>query len=183
MYALLPYTETASHYKKEFGGDQATTVSSSSWPSNTGFITIRQDSGSTSNTSVKIIPFRLSETQTSTYLDSDNTKPLITKIFSFSKMQQNWDGYDGHPPSRKTIEDAITLLKKISKYSLPTRAGLSSDGEVSLIWETEDIFADFGVEGDKTYSYFVETKNNKFYGDEISIDLDIPKNVADALKK
>lgn len=112
---------------------------------------------------------------TSNKIDNKAISKFIKTILDFKFLEDNWDGYGGRKINLRTIEDAIKLVKKLPLDKLPTRVGVSNDGEISIIWEKENLFADFGVNGDGEYCYFIKNKNKKLYGDELSLSDSIPK--------
>ncbi|WP_417215898.1 hypothetical protein [Alcanivorax sp.] len=120
---------------------------------------------------------------TSARIDTIASEPLLKRIASFKHLQPNWEGYEGTPPSHGAIEDAITFVKTLENSTLPTRIGVSNDGEICLIWEREGLFADLGMTGDGHYSYFIKYKNDKFYGDEISLSEGLPSEALDFLRQ
>ena len=121
-------------------------------------------------------------TSTSKRIDDIRTHSLIRNIRKFLEFNDNWDGYNGIKPSLNCIEEAIQLLKMLPTDRLPQRAGLSNDGEISLIWESESLFADFGTEGDNTYSFFIKKDGEKLYGDDIPLSESIPEAALKLLK-
>jgi type I restriction enzyme S subunit len=50
---------------------------------------------------------------------SSPTKQFITKLESFKSLEPNWDSYGAQPPSSKTVETAISFVKKADKNELP----------------------------------------------------------------
>lgn len=118
---------------------------------------------------------------TSRKIDNFELRALLDKIESFGELIENWDGFGSIKPDTSAIEDAARLAKMLEKGYFPDRAGISGDGEISLIWESGDLFADFGVTGDGTYSYFIKRDKNKLYGDEISLEEGFPEEALSLL--
>lgn len=118
---------------------------------------------------------------TSTKVDNLAESQLIRKVEELGKLEEGWDGYGGTPPSRSTLSDAIALIKKLPTGTLPSRVGASGDGEISLIWETDTLFADFGVIGDGKYCFFINREGNKLYGDDCDLTDELPELAVDAI--
>lgn len=115
------------------------------------------------------------------YIDSLVSLRLIEEINNFSNLGAGWDGYNAEVPAKETIADAIKLIKLLPDDKLPSRVGVSNDGEISLLWEKSELFADFGLMGDGTYTYFIENKKRKLYGDEIPLTNSIPVQALELL--
>ena len=105
----------------------------------------------------------------------------INTIKSLKYVNDNWDGYGGRKPSNLAIVDAITLLSQLSKVVEVSRVGLSNDGEINLFVDNDKEFADFGVYGDGTYTFFVKVDGQKVYGENIRITDGIPVDVKNVL--
>lgn len=91
-------------------------------------------------------------------------------IEQFANLPDNWDGYGGIPPSEGIIANAIQFLALIPTDIPPTRIGISGDGEISFFWETDRLYADFGIvdDIDNTYTYLIKdsTTNRRLHGDD-----------------
>ncbi len=136
---------------------------------------------STSGASILWIVGDLSDS-ISSKVDDDIFKGFIEQIFKFAQLEENWDGYGGVVPNDSTIGDAVSLLKGVPRNNPPSRVGLSGDGEISLIWESDNFYADFGVMGDGNYSYFMELNKKKLYGDDLLISDGFPSEVIKLFK-
>ena len=89
---------------------------------------------------------------------------LVNQVQSYSQLQIGWDGYQGKPAKIRSQSDALLFLAVVSKTFPIPRAMLSSDGEISLYWESERNYAEIDFPGDGTYYYFCETPD--FYAEE-----------------
>ncbi|MCU7812244.1 MAG: hypothetical protein KZQ77_13560 [Candidatus Thiodiazotropha sp. (ex Notomyrtea botanica)] len=144
---------------------------------------IRLSIGSTTNTTTHLSAVETYNTRTSKKIDNEEIKGLVSKILSFSDLDNNWDGYGGEMPSKQAVYEAIILLKFFPRNALPTRVGLSGDGEISLIWDTRSLFADFGVVGDGKFSYFIKDNEGKLYGDDLRLSNKLSHEVVNRLMK
>lgn len=87
---------------------------------------------------------------------------LFQQLQSYANLPAGWDGYEGLPAKTRSLSDAVRLLSLISK-SLPIpRAMLSSDGEISLYWESGVNYAEIDFPGDGTFYYFCESSDTYF---------------------
>jgi hypothetical protein len=102
---------------------------------------------------------------TASLIDTTEFSKLIGKIKSYLNLPQNWDGYEGVTPSQSTANEAIAFLKKIPKSLLPSRAGVTGDGEICLIWDKENIFVDLGFIGEGNFFYFMNYVDGKILGE------------------
>ena len=144
----------------------ATSVPIILWP--------RHSSSNSTSSVTRLRNTHKEDTCTSNKIDSKAIKSLAKRISSFGELKQDWDGYNGEIPKPSAIIDAIALVKMFPESELPERTGISSDGEISLFWEKKDLFADFGVDGDGTFTYFIKKSHKKYYGDNISLSCGIP---------
>jgi len=109
---------------------------------------------------------------------------LFFSIRSYSTYQENWDGYSGKPPSAKTIKDTLYFLKQLPLDIPLPYSGLSGDGEISLFWDKNDIFADLGFTGDGKYSYYARGMDGKeYHGNYIPLSSTLPEDFVKVLKK
>lgn len=146
-------------------------------------IEIRLVVGNSSNNIVRITPTIKSVTGTSDKVDNEAISKFIQTIAEYKSLETNWDGYSGVSPTSQTIQDAIKLIKMLPLDALPSRVGVSNDGEISIIWDKGELFADFGVVGDGGFCYFIKNKKQKLYGDELSLSDCIPKEAINLLRK
>ena len=143
-------------------------------------------SGGNGNSSNDVVRMGLSlkpVTGTSDKVDNELVSKFIQTLAGYQSLKDDWDGYGGVTPTPQTIQDAIKLVKKLPLDALPTRVGVSNDGEISIIWDKGELFADFGVIGDSEYCYFIKSGKQKLYGDELSLSDFIPKEVINLLRK
>ncbi len=146
-------------------------------------LTICPEQSSSSSSITKLFKASKATATTSEKIDSEAIKNLAKRVFSFSELKENWDGYNGSAPAPSAITDALKLIKMFPESELPERAGISSDGEISLFWEKKDLYADFGVEGNGTFTYFIKRYNKKYYGDDLNLSDGLPEEAISALKK
>jgi hypothetical protein len=108
---------------------------------------------------------------------------LIFSIRNYSTFEQNWDGYNGKPPTETTIKNSIDFLRQLPSNILVPFAGLSGDGEINLFWDINNIFIDIGFTGDSKYSYYARNSHGEeFSGDYIAISDNIPLDLMQLLK-
>lgn len=79
---------------------------------------------------------------------------LHATLQSYLQLDPGWDGYEGIPPKRQAVIDAISFLDRKPADIQAPYPQLSSDGEVGLYWKTATVFADIGFYGDGEYSYY-----------------------------
>ena len=90
---------------------------------------------------------------------------LLGKIQNYADLQVGWDGYEGQPAKTRSLSDAVRFLYLIAR-SLPIpRAMLSTDGEISLYWESGTDYAEIDFPGDGTFYYFCESVDSYFEED------------------
>lgn len=108
---------------------------------------------------------------------------LITEIRRFSKLQPNWDGYDGFTPSQRTIINCVTFIQlHFNHLTIPPQPSPSGDGEVSLFWVSADLHIDMGFIGDGCYSVYVKFKDDcEFLADDLSIYNKFPSELKIAI--
>ena len=99
---------------------------------------------------------------------------LAGKLMTYLRLEKDWDGYGGVPPTAQAVSDALTFIENLRAGfpALPLpKPMLSGDGEVGLYWDQAGVFADVGFTGDGTLSYYVESESGENHGkDDISLD-------------
>lgn len=114
---------------------------------------------------------------TSNIISSGAPESLEQKLLAMFALGDEWCGPNATAPSIKGIKDALELLSCLSHLERPDRAAPSADGEISFFWDRPGLYADFGVSGDGTYSFFIDRNNNKHYGDDIAISSGISDDI------
>lgn len=120
---------------------------------------------------------------TASLIDTTEFSKLIEKIKSYLNLPQNWDGYEGVTPSQSAVNEAIAFLKKIPRSMLPSRAGVTGDGEICLIWDKENIFIDLGFIGEGNFFYFMNFVDGKILGEGSLQDSVAVEEFLNSLKK
>ena len=91
---------------------------------------------------------------TSTSSHSTQFEALSVELFSYLRLPEGWDGYDGIPASLSAISDAFSFVSSRPEDIPLPAAQLSSDGEVGLYWRTHDFYGEVGFYGDGLFSYY-----------------------------
>ena len=103
------------------------------------------------------------------------------ELLNYSTLTENWDGYGAEPIPETTIQNAFQFLKTLPPYVMPSRIAPSGDGEINIIWDSQETYADFGINNDGTYSFFLESGENKIYGDDIPVETPLSAEVLELL--
>ena len=78
-------------------------------------------------------------------------------------------------------KDFNCLLALLPKKMPPPIYKTSKEGNVNLLWESKNFFANFQLEGDGKYSYSVQSENRKFYAHYVDLASGIKREVLDKL--
>jgi len=117
----------------------------------------------------------------------DEARPLAlqkiqSKISSFSKFDQGWDGFDGVPANRQGVDDASAFLMQLPHSAAIPTPMLSSSGEIGLYWERGSKYAEVGFAGDGLYYFFSDFDGVIFPLDDIPLSTSaIPEIISTAL--
>lgn len=79
-----------------------------------------------------MLEFELSEKHHKKTIDA-----LESKIESFRKLEDDWDGNGSVAPSNETIDRSLVYIKKINKY--PSRIICSVNGTIILEFDINEI--------------------------------------------
>lgn len=94
------------------------------------------------------------------FTDVKENYPILNSIFGFSKLEFNWDGYNGIPPSITTCIVAYNTALFLQQYLYKhPKIMLTGNNEISLFWDIGDIHIELSIE-DNDISFFV-AKNKK----------------------
>ena len=111
---------------------------------------------------------------------------LVTKIRNYLSLPDDWDGYEGIAPESKTIEETISLVKRLNDYniSLP-KPMVSGTGIVGLFWEKDSIYIEICFEGDGTFWYYGKDSNLEIGEESVSLnkETEFPKNLINLIAK
>lgn len=115
-------------------------------------------------------------TQTGQQNEIDFENSITDAIMSFQNYPANWDGYEGIPASSETVKDTLIFMEKLPFGVNEPRPGLSGDGEISLFWETDDIFVDIGFLGDGKYAFYArDSQAVEYFKDDIDLKAPLPE--------
>jgi hypothetical protein len=108
--------------------------------------------------------------------DKDLEKTSLEgELLDYLNLPNGWDGYEGVPPKRQTIGDAIRFVKKLPKSIPLPKPMLGGSGVVGLYWDKQDIYADVCFAGDGTFWYYAkDAKGNKVGEDEVHLNNQLP---------
>ena len=79
----------------------------------------------------------------------------IERLESFRKLQPNWNGYDGVPPTERAIDECLIFARSLPPLARRPVAMVSGQGEVGLLWERDGDAAlvEIGFRGDGSYGF------------------------------
>jgi len=88
------------------------------------------------------------------------TKDILEKIKSFTRLHENWDGYGAAPPSKVAAQNAYRFVKQLAKLQVPvffTAPG--PDGEILVELQDGDksVEVTFEPDGSASYAQFLGT--------------------------
>jgi len=104
---------------------------------------------------------------------------LNSELFSYTMLNNNWDGYNGIKPSNEiisTVEHFLNILK-INKTIHP-RIMLSGNGEISLFWKNKKNYIEISFDEKDKLSFFYELDKTIYGEDDILISKTLPKMLA-----
>ncbi len=114
-------------------------------------------------------------TQTGQQNEIEFEKNITDKISAYQFYPIDWDGYEGIPASSDTVKDTLEFLEKLPFGVTEPRAGLSGDGEISLFWESDEIYIDIGFLGDGNFTFYArDGQGIEYFKDEIGLDEPLP---------
>ncbi len=108
-------------------------------------------------------------------IQSEASRPdlkLITKIRSFEEYPVGWDGFDGVPPTKKAVREAVDFIKALTRMGAETLplATVAGDGEILLLWKDMPFYLSISFSGDGTYSFYAEDENgHEVFADDVGI--------------
>lgn len=80
---------------------------------------------------------------------------LLNKIFHFSKLETDWDGYNADTPSTLTCIFAYNFATFLQHHKIVTPSiMLSSAGEISFFWKFNNNYIEVSIEN-TCFSYIV----------------------------
>lgn len=66
---------------------------------------------------------------------------LRAQIITWSELPDDWDGDDGHAPTKTVVETAQTFISNAERYALSApQPFVEGDGEVGFRWKSADCF-------------------------------------------
>ena len=85
---------------------------------------------------------------------------LLNKVFEYSKLKSDWDGYNANPPSTLTCIHSYNFVTFLQHHKIKTPTiMLSSSGEISFFWKFDNRYIEVSIENDE-FSY-IDVENKK----------------------
>lgn len=114
--------------------------------------------------------------------ESAKRAEFATKLRGYADLPDDWDGYNGHAPAQKDIENAVRFIPHIPARALPSaQLMVAGDGDVGFRWRLKDRFLEIGFsEGD--ISFYGEAPNGKTGKGEAVFTGEIPENLRNLIQ-
>jgi len=110
----------------------------------------------------------------------------LSTLASFKHLEDGWAGFESKKPDDRSIQEAEAFALRILNAPSMIEPIISpaTDGEVSFFWENSHITLDLGFYGDGSFSFYAKTQDGEeFFGDNYSIDSELPMKVFEHLQK
>lgn len=78
---------------------------------------------------------------------------LSAELQSYLDLPHGWDGCEGVPAPFDAVADTLAFFEMRPQDIPLPYPQIGSDGEVSLYWRTQEVFAEVSFFGDGEYSY------------------------------
>lgn len=107
---------------------------------------------------------------------------VYTELYSYKKLQNNWDGYGGIRPDDEIINSAKKFIN-ILKYNkiFEPKIMVSGNGEIGLFWKNQNNYIEVDFDEDGHLSFFYEIDGKVHGEDDIAITENIPDKLNYAL--
>lgn len=108
---------------------------------------------------------------------------LVGVLSSYVNLGDDWDGYDGVPPTRVAVDNALAFISKLPNNLVLPKPMLSGNGNIGLYWKTDTLYLDIEFEGDGSYSYYAEKdgSDHSLFDDLVSVTAELPEALAQIL--
>lgn len=96
---------------------------------------------------------------------------VIVQIRKIGLLADGWHRRESRAASPAAVDEAERFARGINwQEHQPPVVSLTDDGEINLLWQTDDLYLDIGFIGDRTYTFFGKTKDGRtFLGDDVHI--------------
>lgn len=85
-------------------------------------------------------------------------RQLVSRLNELSKLKKNWDTYNAHPISKKSLKNARSVLDDLLDKDTPIPAiAPTSDGGVQIEWHYNGIVLEIMIT-EASYGYFYKSK-------------------------
>jgi hypothetical protein len=103
---------------------------------------------------------------------------LYKELSTYSKLNDNWDGYNGIKPSDDIIETVRIFLEILKNHKIHhPRIMVSGSGEVALFWKKNKNYIEIDFDIKNKLSFFYELGTDIYGEDDVVIDGSIPKKL------
>lgn len=100
---------------------------------------------------------------------------LKTQLNNFSSLPNDWDGYNGKPPSLDIVITSCQILDKIYNLELQLESPkimLTSSGEIGFYWKTKQHYLEICINQKNKFSYLYDEIGNTISDINIEITND-----------
>ncbi len=100
----------------------------------------------------------------------NRNKELFYELNSYSKLENNWDGYNGVPPNKNIIDTAIYFLYLLEENCNSPEVMLSGLGEISFYWKEKEKYIEVIFDTPNNYTFFYQISDEILGKDDIYIE-------------
>ncbi len=100
----------------------------------------------------------------------DRFADLTNQLISYLTLPNDWDGYEGAPPTKQTVYDGIRLLRLLPRHAPVPKPTLGNSGILGFYWEKKGLYAEICFEGNETFWYYAEDGINEIGEDVVSLN-------------
>lgn len=110
--------------------------------------------------------------QSALHIDFNSVDEVISRLYEYLALSENWDGYGGRAPDTRTIFDAETFLRALGEGSATApRPMVAGDGEVGFYWKWPGGYAEATFNGNGTFTYFAKSGEKTIFAENISLGM------------
>lgn len=106
---------------------------------------------------------------------------LISVIYDYRVLPDDWDGYGGAAASLDTFMDAYHFLAKFPSALPQPKPMIGGSGVIGLYWEGNGCYASIDFDGSGFYCYIADSEDEGAGEDKVSVETMLPQRLAEVI--
>jgi hypothetical protein len=106
---------------------------------------------------------------------------LISEIYEYQALSDDWDGYGGAAANFETFMDAYHFLARFPSTLPHPKPMIGGSGVIGLYWEGNGCYASIDFDGSGFYCYIADSEYEEAGEDKVAVENMLPQRLAEVI--